>query len=78
VRAETRGEKILDIRITGDFFSIPKEVIFHLEDSLRGKRLDEETLRFAIERFYMTEKPEMPGVGPEDMVQAMLKIRALL
>jgi lipoate-protein ligase A len=78
VRAETRGEEILDIRITGDFFSIPKEAIFHLEDSLRGKRLDEETLRFVIERFYVTEKPEMPGVGPEDMVQAMLKIRALL
>jgi lipoate-protein ligase A len=78
VRVEMRGEEILDIRITGDFFSIPKEAIFHLEDSLRGKRLDEETLRLVIERFYMTEKPEMPGVGPEDIVQAMLKIRALL
>ncbi|MCX6657011.1 MAG: lipoate--protein ligase [Candidatus Bathyarchaeota archaeon] len=78
VRVEMRGEKILDIRITGDFFSIPKEAIFHLEDSLRGKRLDEETLRLVIERFYMTEKPEMPGVGPEDIIQALLKIRALL
>jgi lipoate-protein ligase A len=78
VRAETRGEEILDIRITGDFFSIPKEAIFRLEDSLRGKRLDEETLRSTIERFYAKETPEMPGVGPDDMVQAMLKIRALL
>ena len=78
VRAETRGEEILDIRITGDFFSIPKDAIFHLEDSLRGKRLEEETLRFAINRFYVTEKPEMPGIGPEDMVQALLKIKSLL
>jgi len=40
VRAETWGEEILDISITGDF-SIPKEAIFHLEDALRGKRFDE-------------------------------------
>ncbi len=45
VRAETKGDEIIDIRITGDFFTIPKEAIFHLEDALRGKRLDEETLR---------------------------------
>jgi len=78
VRAETKGDQILDIRITGDFFTIPKEAIFHLEDALRGKRLEEETLRTTINRFYEGEKPEMPGVGPEDMVQALLKVKALL
>ena len=78
VRAEMKGEEILDIRITGDFFSIPKEAIFHLEDALRGKRLEEETLRTAVKRFYDAEKPEMPGVGPEDMVQAIMKVKALL
>ncbi len=26
----------------------------------------------------MIEKPEMPGVGPEDIVQALLKVKALL
>jgi len=78
VRAETKGDEILDIRITGDFFSIPKEAVFRLEDALRGKRLDEETLRATIKRFYEAERPEMPGVGPEDMVQALLKVKTLL
>jgi lipoate-protein ligase A len=78
VRAEMKGDEILDIRITGDFFSIPKEAVFHLEDALRGKRLDEETLRATIKRFYEEEKPEMPSVGPEDMVLAILKIKTML
>ena len=78
IRAETKGEEILDIRITGDFFTIPKEAIFNLEDALRGKRLEEETLRAIVNRFYDVEKPEMPGVGPENIVQALLKVKALL
>jgi xanthine dehydrogenase iron-sulfur cluster and FAD-binding subunit A len=78
IRAETQADKILDIRITGDFFTIPKEAIFHLEDTLRGKQLEEETLRKTITNFYATEKPQMPGVGPEDILQALLKIKALI
>jgi lipoate-protein ligase A len=78
ISAETKGDEILDIRITGDFFTIPKEAIFRLEDNLRGIRLDEETLRAKVLRFYEAEKPEMPGVGPEDIVQALLKVKTLL
>ncbi len=78
VRAEMKGEEILDIRITGDFFSIPKEAVFHLEDALRGERLDEEKLRIVVKRFYEADKPEMPGVGPEDVVQALMKIKTML
>jgi lipoate-protein ligase A len=78
VRAEMKGEEILDIRITGDFFSIPKEAVFHLEDTLRGELLDEEKLRIAVKRFYVADKPEMPGIGPEDVVQALMKIKTML
>jgi len=78
VRAEVKGDEILDIRITGDFFSIPKEAIFHLEDTLRGRHLDEEDLRITIRHFFEVEKPEMPGVGPEDIVQALMKLKILL
>jgi lipoate---protein ligase len=78
VRAETKGDELVDIRITGDFFTIPKEAIFRLEDTLRGVRLEEGTLRSTVKKFYDSEKPEMPGVGPEDMVQALLKIKTLL
>jgi lipoate---protein ligase len=78
IRAETKGDEILDIKITGDFFVIPKEAVFHLEDRLRGKRLEEETLCTAVKRFYEVEKPDMPGVHPEDVVQALLKLKKLL
>ncbi|MGD0803590.1 MAG: hypothetical protein ABSA11_05900 [Candidatus Bathyarchaeia archaeon] len=78
VRAEMKGEEILDLRITGDFFSIPKEAIFHLEEVLRGIHLDEALLRSEIGQFYAKEKPEIPGVSPEDMVQAILKIKTML
>jgi lipoate---protein ligase len=78
IRAETKGDEILDIKITGDFFVIPKEAVFRLEDALRGKRLEEETLCTAVKRFYEVEKPEMPGVPPEDIVQALLKLKKLI
>jgi preprotein translocase subunit Sec61beta len=78
VRAEMKGEEILDIRITGDFFSIPKEAVFRLEEALHGTRLDEAALRAEINRFYEEERPEMPGVSPEDVVQAILKIKGML
>ncbi len=78
IRAETKGDEILDIKITGDFFVIPKEAVFRLEDALKGKRLEEETLRAAVNRFYDVEKLEMPGVRPEDVVQALLKLKTLL
>jgi lipoate---protein ligase len=78
IRAETKGEEILDIKITGDFFTIPKETIFHLEDALRGRSLEEEKLRATVNRFYDVEKPEMPGVGSDDIVQALLKVKALI
>ena len=78
LRAEVKGKEIIDIRITGDFFATPKETIFQLEEDLKGKKLEETQLQSTITRFYAETGVETPGITPEDVVQALMKLKTLL
>ena len=78
LRAEVHGEAILDLRISGDFFIIPKEAMSVLEDRLIGKKLEEDVLFTAISAYYEEDKPESPGVTPRDLTDAFMKLKALL
>ena len=75
VRAEMKGDTILDAQITGDFFVIPKEAIQELEKRLPGLRLEESVLLDAVQGYYNEFNPESPGVTPRDIVDAFLKLR---
>ena len=75
VRAEMKGDIILDAQITGDFFVIPKEAIQELEKRLPGLRLEESVLLDAVQGYYNEFNPESPGVTPRDIVDAFLKLR---
>jgi len=78
LRAETRGDEILNIQIRGDFFAIPKEGISALEGMLEGKRLEEREISEVIERFYEESGIQIPGIYPGDFTAALMKIKELL
>lgn len=74
VRAELKGRQIVEVQITGDFFAIPKEAIEELEKALKGERLAEENLRQKLKKVYRTTGVNTPGIEPEDLVEALLKL----
>jgi len=78
LRAEVKGTVILDLRVTGDLFVIPKEAVRALEAELVGVHLDESELLEKIKRFYKEKSPESPGVTPRDFVDALMKLKTLL
>jgi len=78
LRAEVKGAQILDLRITGDLFVVPKEAVSELEAALIGARLEEEELMEIIAGFYEEKRPESPGVTPRDYVDAFMKLKAHL
>jgi len=78
VRAEMMGDEVLTVQIRGDFFALPKEAISELEMRLEGVKLTKEDLMRSIEGFFEEVNPEMPGVGPRDFANAMLKLREFL
>ena len=75
VRAEVKGDTILDAQITGDFFVIPKEAIQELETRLTGLKLDDDVLLDAVQGYYNECHPESPGVTSRDIVDAFMKLR---
>jgi lipoate-protein ligase A len=78
LRAEVKGTEILDLRVTGDLFVIPKEAVRALEAELVGAHLEEGELLDKITRFYEERSPESPGVTPRDYVDALMKLKTLL
>jgi len=73
--AEIMEDKILDVIIAGDFFAIPEEAMSGLEEELRGCRLVKEELLERIKAFYERSGIQTPGIGPEDFVEAFMKLR---
>ncbi len=73
VRAEveTDGERILSVRIWGDFTLTPKESLRELEESLVGVRFSEEDIRKVVKRFLNRRDLYFPGVGEEDLMRVL-------
>ena len=74
VTAVIKGEEIIDLMITGDFFAIPEDSIRRLESKLRGLRLNEEALTRVIGE--ALEGAQVLGLTAKDFVDAIMKIRA--
>ena len=75
VRAEMMGDEILSVQIRGDFFAIPKESITTLEGMLAGNRLNAGTILDRVESFYEETGAQIPGIGPEDFADAVMKVK---
>lgn len=78
VRAELVGDRIRDISITGDFFLIPEDAILILQKKLVGAALDEDDLNRRVRSFFAEGDVQMPSISPEDLVDALMKLRSRL
>ena len=75
VTARLRDGAIDDLSLSGDFTFHPGALLRQLEVALRGRGLDHDELTTAIGEFYSTFEVQAPGVTPEDIAHALLKLR---
>lgn len=69
---EVEEKRIKDIGVSGDFNFFPKEGLDSLEKRLKDVERKEKELKLRIEEFYDKEKPEIPGVSPDDFTTSIL------
>ncbi len=76
IRVALEGDKIMEgLEITGDFFIFPEEALEDLEKGLLGVELNRGALMDSVRSFYEKHEIESPGIGPEDLVEAIEKAR---
>ncbi len=57
------------VLITGDFFAFPETTVLDLESALKGCPVARIEAR--VRSFFEERRPEMPGVGPDDILRAL-------
>ncbi len=67
------GDRIEDVKITGDFFMHPEETLFEIEDALRGVDAKEGEAAIAerISTLVAERKAQLIGVAPEDIARVL-------
>lgn len=68
---ELKTRWIRQILITGDFFAYPRRAIFDLESLLKNSKATPEHIQENLERFYIENHPQIPGVKKEHLIQAL-------
>ncbi|MBW2988051.1 hypothetical protein KY318_00950 [Candidatus Woesearchaeota archaeon] len=69
ISVEFQGDRITQIRITGDFFVHPEESLFEIERLLIGKRVNE--IKPVLRYFVRTKGVQLVGFSVEDLVEAL-------
>lgn len=67
-----RHGKIEKIRIMGDFFLHPEELIEELEETLIGSYLEEERLGKSIKAFFQKKRATLLGAASEDFAKCII------
>lgn len=75
ITAKLEDDLLLDIKITGDFFLHPEEKIEKIEDSLKGKKVEETELEDVLREIVMREGITLLGVSEKDFVEALMKLK---
>ncbi len=75
VTARLREDVIEDLTISGDFTFHPQHLLEALEVSLRDQPLEGAKLIEAVDAFYRSQEVQSPGVSPQDLVTAVLRLR---
>jgi len=69
------GNIIKDIYITGDFFIYPEEVIWIIEDSLKGVKFEEETVSSIIRDVFAKEDAVLVGCTLDEFIKTIMEAR---
>ena len=73
VASTIRGERIEEIKITGDFFMHPEEALDVLEKKLQGVKGDEEEVKRAVEDFFKSVAPTVLGAAPKHFIEVIMR-----
>ncbi|MEM2526763.1 MAG: lipoate protein ligase C-terminal domain-containing protein [Candidatus Bathyarchaeia archaeon] len=73
VQLEREDNKIKAIKITGDFFMHPEELIDELEKSLIECSIEESAITEIIKRFIEEKGVILLGVAPEDFAKCIVR-----
>jgi len=72
VQLETEDNKIKKVKITGDFFLHPEELIEELEKAVEGTTLHEQILASRIKTFIKKNEAVLLGASPEDFAKCIV------
>ncbi len=70
-RVEVSGGRIVDARLTGDFFLYPEDALWGLEERLRGTSVNREAIRRVVEGFLEETGARLVGSTVDDFVEAI-------
>ena len=73
VQLTKKEGKIEKIKITGDFFLHPEELIEELEEALVGQLLNESSLTEFIRALIEKREATVLGISPEDVAKCIMK-----
>lgn len=73
VQLDKRDDKISFIKITGDFFMHPEELIEDLERILVGCVVDEKAIAHVIRKFIEENGVTLLGATPEDFAKCIVR-----
>lgn len=69
VAVDPESGRVVEARVTGDFFAYPEDVVWRVEEALRGAPIAEVPARVAA----AFEGAELVGCTPSDFVEAVLE-----
>lgn len=72
VQLEIEDKKIKKVKITGDFFLHPEELIDDMEKAVAGAMLDEKVIADRIKEFILKNKAVLLGASPEDFARCIV------
>jgi len=72
VQLAQKDEKIEKIRITGDFFLHPEELIEEIEKMLIGSPLEQESISNSLSAFIEKKGATLLGAAPEDFAKCIM------
>jgi lipoate-protein ligase A len=68
-------KRIKDIVVSGDFNLFPKAALSDVENALKNKDFDRDTIEKELTRTYSEKKIESPGVEPEDIAKTVAEAK---
>ena len=72
IKLEAKMGKITDVKILGDFFLHPEEVILTIESTLKGLPLNESELTDTIDLVLKRSEATLIGATPSDFAKTIM------
>ncbi|MFX0116864.1 MAG: lipoate protein ligase C-terminal domain-containing protein [Candidatus Hodarchaeota archaeon] len=71
VTAETLGDKLQDVLISGDFSMRPSDAIAKIEDALKGTKINQNILKTKLTDIFQQFEIDAPGLSPQDIAKVI-------